>query len=452
MAGLNILIVDDELNIRKTIAYCIRNEGHFPVAVGSSSEAIEEASMQCFDLAFIDLRLGEDNGMDLIPQLLSVTPWMKIIIITAHASIKSAVEAIKLGAVDYIQKPFTPGQIILLVKRIQRLRSMELELKNLREQSKNQEPGNIFYSGNSHMKRILETARKAASSEAIVVLTGESGTGKSVLAKAIHQWSPRAKRPFNIVSCPAMPVELLESELFGHVRGAFTGAEKDNPGRIAFSEGGTLFLDEIADLPISIQPKILQLIQDKTYHRVGDPKLRKADVRIIAATNANLEENIKNGTFREDLYYRLSVISIQIPPLREHKEDILPLAEEFLEHFSSVNHKKISSIDEDAKKRLLEYSWPGNIRELCNTIERAVILGPSNAVNSNFLPLSHNGNENGTQSINRPNVGDPLSLAEIEKMHIKQVLARSVSIQEAASVLGIDQATLWRKRRNYNIK
>jgi len=454
---LNVLIADDELNIRRTIGYCLTDEGHTVSSVGNAADAQDEASSRCFDLVFLDLRLGKDDGMELIPKLLATAPWLKIVVITAHASIESAVEAIRLGAVDYVQKPFTADQIILLTKRIQKLRSIELELASLREQTQSKEPKYFFSSSNSAMKRVLETARKAAASDAIVVLRGESGTGKSVLAKAIHQWSPRSNRPFTVVSCPAVPSDLLESELFGHVRGAFTGAAKDNPGRIALAEGGTLFLDEIADMPRAVQAKILQLIQDKSYNRVGDPAVRTADVRIIAAANADLEEKVKEGTFREDLFYRLSVISIEMPPLRKHKEDIIPLAQNFLAHFSAVNHKHITEMSKEAEQRLIQYSWPGNIRELRNTIERAVILGSSAELNTDYLPFpsspsaSESDEETACISQGDPSPGDPVTLEALEKIHIKRVLARANSIQEAASILGIDQATLWRKRKAYHL-
>lgn len=447
MVELNILVVDDEINIRKTISYCLAEEGHLVIAVSSGLDALDEASRQCFDAVFLDLKLGTESGMDLIPKLLSTSPWLKIIMITAHASIESAVEAMKLGAADYVEKPFSAGKIRLIADRIQKIRSLELELASLREQAVFHEPENYFTSANPGMKRVLETVKTAASSEAVILLTGESGTGKSVLAKAVHQWSSRSLRPFSIVSCPAMPSELLESELFGHMRGAFTGAHKENPGRIAMCEGGTLFLDEIADMPVSTQAKLLQVIQDKTYQRVGDPVTRKADIRIIAATNANLEEKIHNGTFREDLYYRLNVISISIPPLREHKEDIIPLVRGFLSHFSSVNHKQITEIGQEAMDRLISYSWPGNIRELRNCIERAVILGSVTSINLDTLPLT-----GGVFTESRtPSPGDPVSLSQLEKIHISRVLARSGTIQEAAAILGIDQATLWRKRRTYHL-
>jgi two-component system, NtrC family, response regulator AlgB len=448
MKVLNILIVDDELNIRKTIAYCLAAEGHTVITVGRSSEALEEAAQQSFDLAFLDLKLGNENGMDLVPELIARTPWIKIVIITAHASIRSAVEAVKKGASDYMEKPFTPDQILLVTSRMQQLLTMEMELFSLKEIQDDSGPNLLLESRSPSMRAALDTLKKAAGSQAILLLTGESGTGKSVLAKAVHHWSSRSQRPFAVVSCPSIPSELLESELFGHTRGSFTGAVKNNPGRLSLCDGGTLLLDEIADMPVAVQAKLLQFIQDKTYQRVGDPVSRRADVRIIAATNGSLEERIQAGTFREDLYYRLNVISVAIPPLRDHKEDILPLAREFLSYYCRVNHRTACTLSEKDAARLTSYSWPGNIRELRNTIERAVILGDERTLDAEIIPpLS---DESGKEE-SFPALGDQATLEQIESIHIRRVIARSATLQEAAATLGIDQATLWRKRRSYHI-
>lgn len=295
------------------------------------------------------------------------------------------------------------------------------------------------------MQRVVETAKKAAVSEAIVLLMGESGTGKSALARAIHGWSARAARPLAVVACPAMPPDLLESELFGHARGAFTGAVRDNPGRIASCEGGTLFLDEIGDMAPSVQAKLLRFIQDKEYERLGESTPRRANVRIIAATNADLNRRVAEGRFREDLYYRLNVISITLPPLRERPEDIVPLAEEFLVHFCRANHKSIIGFSDEAAGALCGYAWPGNVRELRNTVERAVILSSGKKVERGDLP--------GTIApvAGTPALGDLVPLSVIEELHIRRVIANTSSLQQAADVLGMDQTTLWRRRKSYGI-
>jgi NtrC-family two-component system response regulator AlgB len=277
------------------------------------------------------------------------------------------------------------------------------------------------------------------------MLRGPSGTGKTVLARAIHGWSHRAAKPLGTISCPTLSPELLESELFGHVRGAFTGALRDNPGRVAACEGGTLFLDEIGDLPLSIQPKLLRFIQDREYERLGDQRTRRADVRILAATNADLEQAVKDGRFREDLYYRLNVIQIEIPPLRERPDDTELLATTMLGFFGAQNHKVFRGFSEDALRALRNYQWPGNIRELRNVIERAAILCPGDVIGVENLPES--------VSPHHPPIllGDRVPLGVIEENHIRRVLAATKSLQEAADVLGIDQATLWRKRKHYGI-
>jgi len=444
--GLNILIVDDETNIRKTLAYCLEAEGHRVISVSNSSDAVYEARSRSFDMAFVDLKLGKENGMDIIPVLLADSLWIKIVIITAYASIESVVEAMKRGAADYIVKPFTTDQVKFITRRVARMRQLENQVASLKENM--QRLGNEdapFQSMNIVMQRFLETAKKVAPSEAIILLRGESGTGKSVFARAIHNWSCRSTKPMAVVACPAVPHDLLESEIFGHVRGAFTGAVKDNPGRIAACEGGTLFLDEIGEMPFSIQAKLLRFIQDKEYERLGDATLRKANVRIIAATNSDLEKHVSEGIFREDLFYRLNVINLTVPTLRERPEDILPLAINFLTYFCRVNHKAIQGFTDAAYERLTGYRWPGNVRELRNAIERAVILGSGKEIGENDLP------ENIAPVSNAPVIGDMVPLSVIEELHIRRIMAKASSLQEASEVLGIDQATLWRRRKTYGI-
>lgn len=440
---LNLLVVDDDPNIRRTLSYCLSAMNHTVIAVSNSTDAMREAKSRAFDLILIDLKLGEEDGMDLIPVLLSDSPWVKIVVITGNASIQSAVEAIKKGAYDYIVKPFTPDQVKLVTSRIGKIRKLEAEVTTLREKTGRLGPEEILVSKNVEMQRVIETSKKAAASEAIILLTGESGTGKSVFARTIHYLSPRSGKPMGVVSCPSVPHELLESELFGHMKGAFTGAVKDYPGRIMACEGGTLFLDEIGDMAPAVQAKLLRFIQDKEYERLGDSMLRKADVRIIAATNADLEKRVSEGRFREDLYYRLNVITLTIPPLRKRPEDILSLAHDFLSFFCIANHKTFSAFTEEAEIFLKSHSWPGNVRELRNTIERAVILGNGPEIGLGALSL------NAAPVDKTPAIGDAVSLSVIEELHIRRVIAKTPSLQEAATILDIDQATLWRKRKIY---
>ena len=444
-APLRILIVDDEDNIRKTLVYCLESEGHEAVAVSNAADAVAEVQRQAFDLALVDLRLGQTDGMDLIPVFRSDSPWTKVVVITAYASIDTAVEAMRRGAADYLPKPFSADQIRLLVRRFSRIRALETEVAALREDVKRLGPGAHPQSRNPGMKRLIETAQKAAASEATILLRGESGTGKSILAKAIHQWSPRAVKPMAVISCPAVPPDLLESEFFGHAKGAFTGAVKDYAGRVALCAGGTLFLDEIGDLAPSVQAKLLRLLQDKEYERLGEATTRRAEVRIIVATNTDLEKRVAEGRFREDLFYRLNVISLLVPPLRERPEDILSLAEEFLSFFCRVNHKARPEFTPEAAEVLQRHPWPGNIRELRNSIERAVILGSGGTIDRRDLP------ETIVPTPRTPGLGDPVPLSTIEELHIRRVLTEAGSFQQAADILGIDQATLWRRRKAYGI-
>lgn len=440
---LNILIVDDEINIRRTLSYCLEAEGHVVIAVATASEALKEGKRRSFDIAFIDLRLEKENGMDLIVPLLAESPWLKIVVITANATIETAVQAMRSGAADYIEKPFTSSQVKLLIRTLGHIRDLENEITVLKEDRRRFAPEALLQSKNSQMLRVIGTLHKAAASEAMILIRGESGTGKSVFARTIHNLSQRAKKPMMIVSCPAVPSELLESELFGHAKGAFTGAVKESPGRIAACEGGTLFLDEIGDMALSIQAKLLRFIQDKEYERLGETLSRKANVRIITATNVNLEQRVAEGLFREDLFYRINVISINVLPLRERREDIMAIARDFCDFFCRTNHKNMLGFDSGAERALMEHSWPGNVRELRNAIERAVILGNGQEITASDLP------ESIVPSPGFPGIGDSVSLASLEEFHIKRILEKSTSIQEAADILGINQATLWRKRKQY---
>mgnify|MGYP005846412973 FL=1 len=445
VVALNILVVDDEVNIRKTLLLCLESRGHRVVAVSNAVDALAEASRRPFDAAFVDLRLGADSGMDLIPHLLAKSSGIKIIVITAYASIQSTVQAMRRGAVDYLPKPFTPAEIDLAVNKVLQERAVEQKLSRLRESIGRTHPEADFSTRSGAMQGAVSLARQVAPTDATVLLSGESGTGKTLLARAIHAWSKRAARNLAIISCPSLSAELLESELFGHVKGAFTGAVRDNPGRLAACAGGTLFLDEIGELPLALQPKLLRFLQDKEYERVGDPTTRRADVRVIAATNADLNKAVKEGRFRVDLFYRLNVISIVLPPLRERAEDIGPLAERLLAFCAEQTQRPLFGFTEKALDALRRYDWPGNLRELHNVVERAAILCRGEQVDMDCLP------DHLAPSERAPNLGDPVNLEKIEELHIRRVLAAAKSLQEASEILGMDQATLWRRRKKYGI-
>jgi len=445
ISTLSILIVDDEPNIRKTLSIALKAEGHQVMAVGNSKDALMEVSRHYFELALIDLRLGTESGMDLITKFRALCPWMKSVVITAYASIDTAVEAMRRGAFDYLPKPFSHDQVTLLVRKIAEVRALEHKVATLQEMLSEAVPEAEIDSRSPAMQRTLAMAHQVADSEATILIRGESGTGKTILARAVHSWSPRLSKPFGTVSCPSLSAELLESELFGHAKGAFTGALRDYPGRIAACEGGTLFLDEIGDLPLTIQAKLLRVLQEKVYERVGDLETRKANVRIIAATNVDLESAIEAGRFREDLFYRLNVIEIAIPPLRDRREDILPIADRFLAFFAKQNHRRTIGFTDQAGSALKNYDWPGNVRELRNAIERAVLLCNEDRIDIQYFPLKIASSER------LAGAGDLISLADLEQAHIRRVLAASKSIEEACRILDMDSVTLWRKRKKYGI-
>jgi NtrC-family two-component system response regulator AlgB len=445
-SSMNVLIVDDESNIRKTMMMFFDLQHHKVTTVSNPKDALIEAGLQIFDLAFVDLRLGMESGLDLVSSLLAKYPWLKIVVITAFASVDTAVEAMKRGAVDYLPKPFMPGQLKLVLERLAAIRTLEQRINLLQDDLDRNDPDVSLSSSYPPMQRVIELARQVSTSDAVVMLLGPSGSGKTMLARLIHRWSHRSDKPFGVISCPSLNQELLESELFGHVKGAFTGALRDNPGRVASCEGGTLFLDEIGDLPLSIQSKLLRFIQEREYERVGDQRTRKANVRIIAATNADLKSAVASGRFREDLYYRLNVIQITLPSLAERSGDIEALAGSMLAFFNAQNHKAIQGFSPEVLHIFRDYSWPGNIRELRNVVERAVILCPTSMIGEELLPES-------MASAVQPQyrIGDSIKLEIVEELHIRRVLASTSSVHEAAEVLGIDKATLWRKRKQFGL-
>jgi two-component system, NtrC family, response regulator AlgB len=441
---MHILVIDDEAHIRKTTTVTLDALGHECAQAQNGSEAMNFLKKSSFDAAFLDLRLGDESGLELIPKLLASEPKLNIIVFTAYSSIDSAVEAMRCGAVDYLAKPFTPEQIRQSLTRIENNQRLENRVVELESMLSSNEPLADFETQEPLVQKMFETASKAAASAATLLLLGESGSGKSVLARALHRNSPRRDNAFVTVACPSLSRELLESELFGHVRGAFTGAVGETWGKVKAAEGGTLFLDEIGELPLEIQPKLLRLLQEREYERVGDPKPRKADVRVIAATNRRLDELLKEGKFREDLYYRLNVITIELPPLRLRPLDIPSLAQQYLKTFARQNPRPIKDFTSAAMAAIQRYSWPGNLRELRNVIERAVILATGEKIDVNDFP----DNLRGVQA-SGASIGNRVSLEELEREHILRIIEIAGSMEEAAQILGIDPATLYRKRKRY---
>jgi NtrC-family two-component system response regulator AlgB len=445
---MKILIVDDEPTIRRTLRMALETMGHRVEEAASGAKALAAAEREVFDVALLDLRLGTESGLDVMERLLVQLPRLAIVIITAHASIDTAVEAMRRGAFDYLPKPFTPAQVRAVLERVARVRGLRDRVADLEEQVRAEVPEAELDSPDPQMRHVFDLARRVAATDAVVLIRGENGTGKGVVARAVHAWSPRAGGPFVTVSCPSLSAELLESDLFGHVRGAFTGAVRDVAGKVAAAEGGTLFLDEIGELPIALQPKLLRFLQEKKYERVGETKTRSADVRLVAATNRDLEKAVTSGLFREDLLYRLNVVELILPPLRR-RSDLLTLADHLLAFFARQTGHRLTGFTPEARAALAQYSWPGNLRELRNAIERAAIFAAGPEVGVSDLP------ERIALAFARPTeaveVGQRVGLERLEIEHIRRTLATTSSLEEAARVLEIDPSTLYRKRKQYNL-
>src|SRR5258707_8001918 len=366
-----LLIVDDERNIRRSLTTFFESLGHEVRAAENGTQAVALLAETRFDLVLTDYKMAEMSGLELLREIKRRAPECLVILMTAYATVENAVEAMKSGAYDYVTKPFSLEQIQHTVDKALHVGVLQAENRALRS-AIDEEP--LLDSKSPAMQRLLETARQAAASDATILLTGESGTGKNVIARQIHRWSRRQGKPFVVVNCTTLSEELLESELFGHMRGSFTGAIKDKPGRLEAANGGSVFLDEIAELSPALQSKFLRFLEDERFERVGGEETIKVDARIIAATNRSLPQEISAERFRSDLYYRLNVISLRVPALRERPEDILPLAEMFLTEAAARNSRSGLQFSDDARKALVAYSWPGNIRELRNAVERAVVL------------------------------------------------------------------------------
>jgi NtrC-family two-component system response regulator AlgB len=444
---MNVLIIDDDRSIRETLGTALETMGHKVEVADGRAAAERKVREGSFEVAFLDIRLGTENGLDLLPDLLRFSPRLAVVVITAYSSIETAVQAIQRGAFDYLSKPFKPAQIGQVLERVAKTRQLETRISELEGQLSR--PGGdveLAASLDPKMQRLMEVAKKSASSDATILMLGESGTGKSVLARQIHRWSARAREPFVTVSCPSLSRDLLESELFGHVKGAFTGAVAATWGKVAAADRGTLFLDEIGELPLETQPKLLRLLQEREYERVGESKIRMANVRVIAATNRNLKEAVAGGAFREDLLYRLDVISLHLPPLRERPGDIRSIAENQLEQLARQSGRSPKGFSEEAREVMERYAWPGNIRELRNVIERATILGTGEKIEVADLPSSLS-----NAAVASPSVGGVYSVEEIEAEHIRQVLGRSKNLQQAAAILKLDPTTLLRKRKSLNL-
>ncbi|GAA5137905.1 sigma-54-dependent response regulator transcription factor AlgB [Prosthecobacter algae] len=447
---MDILIVDDEASIRRATSLALDAAGHYVETAETGAVALRSLKESSFDLVLLDLYLGEESGLQILETIRREHPSVHVVIFTANATIPNAIEATRLGAVDFLEKPFSPDQLRQALKRIATLRTLERKVEELTTEVRTHTPPPQVMSKNPGLQRQIDVLFRAADTQASILILGESGTGKSMIARAIHEQSPFRDKPFVTVSCPSLSRELLESDLFGHVKGSFTGAMRDTWGKVKAAEGGTLFLDEIGELPLEIQPKLLRLLQEREYERLGETTPRKANVRVIAATNRDLKQWSSEGRFREDLFYRLNVISATMPPLRERPEDLFACADSFLKFFADQFRRKVRRFSPAAYLALRNHPWPGNIRELRNAIERAVILAEGDEITPRDLPeaggsTTLNGHDHGAE------VGQRVSIEKLECEHIRRVMAITDSLQEAAEVLGIDAATLYRKRKRYQL-
>jgi NtrC-family two-component system response regulator AlgB len=435
---LRVLVVDDEPNIRATLGLCLETIGCTVHRASGAAEALAAATSKPFDLAFVDLRLGSDDGISLTRALLHARPRLYAVLITAYASIDTAVEAIRRGARDYLAKPFTPAQVRETVERAR----AELGAGAGVEHGDGDEV--LLHTRSAAMQEAIDTIHQAAHSDAAVLLRGESGTGKGVLARFLHRNSPRAEQPFVTINCPTLGDELLTSELFGHARGAFTGAVRDQRGRVEEADGGTLFLDEIAEIGTGAQAKLLRFVQEFEFERVGETRTRRADVRIVSATNRDVDVEVATGRLRLDLLYRLNVIEVVVPPLREREADIPDLARHFLARQAERSKRAPLALTAEAEALLVAHVWPGNVRELRNEMERAVVLARGTTLQAEDLSQRLRGGAE-----RAPQLGSRNTLAAIERRHILGVLAECETHEEAARILGINPSTLWRKLKRY---
>jgi len=445
---LTILVADDEKNIREGLREALALDGYEVAAAADGREALEAVTRGDVDLLITDLKMPRLSGEELLKSVTTQFPTMPVIILTGHGTIESAVQAMHDGAYDFLTKPVNLDRLSLLVKRALASRELAMQNQAMQEELERRSGFASIIGRSAEMKQVFEIVRQVAPSRSSVLITGESGSGKEMIAEALHYNSPRKDKPFIKLHCAALTESLLESELFGHEKGAFTGAIARKRGRFELAHLGTLFLDEIGEINQNVQIKLLRVLEEKKFERVGGEETVEVDVRLIAATNRDLKDAIAKGSFREDLYYRLNVVNIHIPPLRERKEDIPLLVAAFLKEFSQENGKQIDGIDAKARLALYNYSWPGNVRQLRNSIESAVVLCKALTITLDDLPPNIRG-DSGTDSLRLP-VG--ASLAEVEKEVIRSTLAREGGNKSrTAEILGIGRKTLHRKIEEYGL-
>ena len=443
MSKIKILIVDDELIMRESLAGWLERDGHAVQTAASGEEALEKVKEAQFDIFLVDIKMEGISGLDVLRSVKESDPDADVVMITAYGSIPSAIEAMKDGAYDYMLKPFDPNELGVLIEKIIQHQEQARENIYLKEQYKERTRFESMIGQSKPMHEIFDLIRDVAPKDSTELITGETGTGKGLAAKAIHTNSSRRNGPFVTVNCGAIPEHLMETELFGHQKGAFTDAKETKKGRLEMAHGGTLFLDEIGEISMRMQIDLLRVLEDRVFYRVGGTQPIEADFRVIAATNRNLEKAIKAGIFREDLFYRLNVISFEMPSLIQRKEDIPLLAEHFLYRFAQETNKLTDKISREAMDEMMLYDWPGNIRELENAIERAVVVGKQREILPEDLPIF-------CHEPTPPRKA--YSLKDVEKAHIQQVLVENQwNIARSAKMLGIDRSTLYSKIKRYKL-
>ena len=441
-----ILIVDDEKIVRESLYHWFEEENYIVDTAEDGEIALKKYAKEKFDLLLVDMKMPGMSGLDLLSKIKAIDKDALIILITAFASVPTAITALKTGAYDYVTKPVDPDELAHLVKKALEQRALKIENTKLKENiDEIIKPDNLI--GESYqMKKIYELVHSVARTDTTVMIRGESGTGKELVAKAIHINSSRKYSPIITVNCGALAESLLESELFGHEKGSFTGAQFKRKGKFEMANGGTIFLDEIGSISLRMQIEMLRVIETKQFNRVGGNELIKSDFRVITATNEPLEELVKGGKFREDLYYRLNVFTVVIPPLRERRDDIPLLVSFFINKFSTVMNKKIKSVSNEAMDFLMNYDWPGNVRELENAIERAMVVGKSNSIIVDDLPFH-------VSKTNFELDGNEKSLSSIEKKYIQKILhENNWNISKTAQLLEIDRVTLYNKINKYELR
>ena len=444
MTSSKILIVDDELIMRESLAGWLERDGHQVKTAASGEEALEMLESTRCDILLVDIKMEGISGLDVLRQIKESDPDVAVVMITAYGSIPTAIEAMKHGAYDYLLKPFDPNELGVLIEKIIEHQQQARENLFLKQQHKDRTRFESMIGQSEPMQNIFDMICDVAPTNATALITGETGTGKGLAAKAIHTNSNRCDGPFVVVNCGAIPEHLMESELFGHQKGAFTDAKETKKGRLEMAHSGTLFLDEIGEIGMRMQIDLLRVLEDGVFYRVGGTQPIEADFRVIAATNRNLEDAIKEGRFREDLFYRLNVVSLVMPSLSERKEDLPLLADHFLKRFAQETNKPIDKISREAMDELMLYDWPGHVRELENAIERAVVVGKERQIQPHDLPIF----------CHEPSPGPPANtLTEMEKKHIEQILQQNDwNITTSARILGIDRSTLYSKIKRYNLQ